>query len=192
MGESLWLRLLVGWRLIGCCQQLTGLAGSDARVKLRQPRQKYLFMSDSPQQTLTKLTELISDQHNAKRVLYVSPHDIAHPGWDWVMSNRLMTERFEAHYDLAALDLSEGPLNQAAVQLVTRLRDLLAKRVVISARAEDTLYGLGFYEMDLEQEEADPKKLRYWQYNIHDYKQVPDWLNARFWANPQNFNKYRW
>ncbi|WP_259740705.1 DUF6231 family protein, partial [Pseudomonas poae] len=25
-----------------------------------------------------------------------------------------------------------------------------------------------------------------------DYKQVPDWLNARFWANPENFGKYWW
>ncbi|MFP5429187.1 MAG: DUF6231 family protein, partial [Gammaproteobacteria bacterium] len=24
------------------------------------------------------------------------------------------------------------------------------------------------------------------------YKQVPDWLNARFWANPENFGKYWW
>ncbi|MGO3534472.1 DUF6231 family protein, partial [Pseudomonas helleri] len=25
-----------------------------------------------------------------------------------------------------------------------------------------------------------------------EYKQVPDWLNARFWANPENFGKYWW
>ena len=24
------------------------------------------------------------------------------------------------------------------------------------------------------------------------YKQVPDWLNAKFWANPENFGKYWW
>ncbi|MFO5894085.1 DUF6231 family protein, partial [Pseudomonas aeruginosa] len=23
-------------------------------------------------------------------------------------------------------------------------------------------------------------------------KQVPDWLNAKFWANPENFGKYWW
>ncbi|WP_221179227.1 DUF6231 family protein, partial [Pseudomonas protegens] len=25
-----------------------------------------------------------------------------------------------------------------------------------------------------------------------EYKQVPDWLNSRFWANPENFGKYWW
>ncbi|MCF3991384.1 DUF6231 family protein, partial [Pseudomonas aeruginosa] len=25
-----------------------------------------------------------------------------------------------------------------------------------------------------------------------EYKQVPDWLNAKFWANPENFGKYWW
>ena len=31
-----------------------------------------------------------------------------------------------------------------------------------------------------------------WLFNILDYKQVPDWLNAKYWANPENWNKYRW
>ena len=32
----------------------------------------------------------------------------------------------------------------------------------------------------------------FWQFNILTYKQVPDWLNARFWANPENWTKFRW
>jgi len=27
---------------------------------------------------------------------------------------------------------------------------------------------------------------------VREYKQAPDWLNARFWANPQHFDKYWW
>jgi hypothetical protein len=27
---------------------------------------------------------------------------------------------------------------------------------------------------------------------LREYKQVPDWLNAKFWANPQLFGKYWW
>ena len=149
-------------------------------------------MSDSAKQTLKKLTHLISDQHDAKRVLYVSTEEGECPGWDWIESRALLGKHFTAHYDLAALDLSEAPMGQAAVQVATRLRDLLAKRVVICARQEETLYGLGFFEMNLEETGIEPGDYRYWQFNIHDYKQVPDWLNARFWANPQNFNKYRW
>ena len=34
--------------------------------------------------------------------------------------------------------------------------------------------------------------LKIWQFNLYDYKPQPDWLNARYWANPENFDKYRW
>ncbi len=35
-------------------------------------------------------------------------------------------------------------------------------------------------------------KLKIWQFNLYDYKPQPDWLNAKYWANPENFDKYRW
>ncbi len=38
----------------------------------------------------------------------------------------------------------------------------------------------------------DQQVLSLFTYDLHDYKQVPDWLNARFWANPENFGKYWW
>jgi hypothetical protein len=31
-----------------------------------------------------------------------------------------------------------------------------------------------------------------WGFDIHTYKEVPDWLNAKYWANPQNWGKYWW
>lgn len=34
--------------------------------------------------------------------------------------------------------------------------------------------------------------LQIWQFNLYDYKPRPDWLNAKYWANPENFDKYRW
>ena len=29
-------------------------------------------------------------------------------------------------------------------------------------------------------------------YAIESYRPKRDWLNSRFWANPENFDKYRW
>lgn len=29
---------------------------------------------------------------------------------------------------------------------------------------------------------------RAYRYRLHDYKAVPDWLNARYWANPERFH----
>ena len=36
------------------------------------------------------------------------------------------------------------------------------------------------------------RKLRAWQFNLFDYKPRPHWLNAQYWANPENWGKYRW
>ena len=40
--------------------------------------------------------------------------------------------------------------------------------------------------------QRDEQVLTLFTYDLLDYKQVPDWLNARFWANPENFGKYWW
>lgn len=36
------------------------------------------------------------------------------------------------------------------------------------------------------------KGLNVWQFNLYDYKPRPNWLNADYWANPENWDKYRW
>ena len=43
-----------------------------------------------------------------------------------------------------------------------------------------------------EQFQREGQTLHLFTYDLLDYKQVPDWLNAKFWANPQNFGKYWW
>ena len=77
-------------------------------------------------------------------------------------------------------------------QVLVKLRDLMAKRIVVAAQLDDEklLRSLGFTRLlEHSQQVAD---FEFWQFNILTYKQVPDWLNARFWANPENWNKFRW
>lgn len=31
-----------------------------------------------------------------------------------------------------------------------------------------------------------------YRYDIYDYKTTPSWLNSRYWANPERWNKARW
>jgi hypothetical protein len=38
----------------------------------------------------------------------------------------------------------------------------------------------------------DEQVLTLFTYDLREYKQVPDWLNAKFWANPEMFGKYWW
>jgi hypothetical protein len=73
---------------------------------------------------------------------------------------------------------------------ITRLRDLLARRVLILAGLQHTslLRALGFSQI----EQLADAPLIIWQFNILSYKQVPDWLNSKYWANPENWGKYRW
>ncbi|MFN3586547.1 MAG: DUF6231 family protein [Moraxellaceae bacterium] len=93
---------------------------------------------------------------------------------------------------IAALPANTGVT--AARQLIACLRDLKARQLLVfvpETLLDDTaLLGLGLtrqarYELDGEQWQA-------WSFDIRHYKSVPDWLNPRFWANPENWNKYRW
>lgn len=124
--------------------------------------------------------------------------------WQHCPPDQLLDLPFEQRYDLAVLNLSAG-LDQAdTVHGLTKLRDLLARRVLVIVTAQalhdlvEQLHALGFSQMDSPADsntnskpDVDPA-WQIWQFNILDYKQVPDWLNAKFWANPENFHKYRW
>ena len=102
---------------------------------------------------------------------------------------------FQQRYDLAVvrLDASEFLAFTPAqkTQLIVKLRDLWAKRIVICAAFDDAklMRALGFQQL-LDYQLGEQQSL--WLFNILNYKQVPDWLNAKYWANPENWDKYRW
>ena len=101
----------------------------------------------------------------------------------------------------AALAVVDGacafPSAAVAVQLVGRLRDLHADRVLVIASRDhgahlgrQELIGLGFQRWA---SSLDPDGRRRWyEFDIAHYKVTPDWLNARHWANPELWDKYRW
>ncbi|MDT8372118.1 MAG: DUF6231 family protein [Gammaproteobacteria bacterium] len=39
---------------------------------------------------------------------------------------------------------------------------------------------------------ADTTEHQLFSYAIESYQPKHDWLNSRFWANPENYDKYRW
>lgn len=102
---------------------------------------------------------------------------------------------FQQRYDLAVIKLNDLELKQLSqpekTQLIVKLRDLWAKRIVICADMADEklLRALGFQQL-LNYQLSEQQAL--WLFNILSYKQVPDWLNAKYWANPENWDKYRW
>lgn len=91
---------------------------------------------------------------------------------------------------LSALDVPTGQ------RLLGGLRDRWADEVLILHRLDDERWrlndflALGF-RRDPDAESAAPDHAVY-RTSLYDYKLTPDWLNARFWANPEMWDKARW
>ena len=78
--------------------------------------------------------------------------------------------------------------------IAIRLRDLFAEQSLLLTympSSELNFASLGYIPLTIETPDELPDLIS-WQFNLYDYKQRPDWLNAKYWANPENFDKYRW
>ncbi len=147
-------------------------------------------LADAPLADIVPLIDLLAQEKPILTGLWISPEvqPVTLPGdWQCVPPTDLLGLPFVQRHDLAVLDL-RGPPPADWVQGLTRLRDLLARRVLVVApdTQAQPLRALGFGQF------GQLGHLQVWQFNILAYKQVPDWLNARYWANPENFGKYRW
>ncbi|WP_018865016.1 MULTISPECIES: DUF6231 family protein [Thioalkalivibrio] len=91
---------------------------------------------------------------------------------------------------LSTLDVPTGQ------HLLGGLRDRWADEVLILHRLDDERWGLNEFlalgfRRDPDAESAAPDHAVY-RTSLYDYKLTPDWLNARFWANPEMWDKARW
>jgi hypothetical protein len=95
--------------------------------------------------------------------------------------------------DLAVLvDVLEEMPRQQAAALIARLRDILARRLLVKLDLQcdrrqgwtrHDLWGMGLTEALRYQEGG--RSIGIYHFNLYDYKLTPDWLNARYWAHPQ-------
>lgn len=96
--------------------------------------------------------------------------------------------------ELAIAVLDSHADAREARQIIAAMRDLLARQLLVFVPENlldgTTLIGLGLTRQA--QYELEGKNWQAWTYDIRTYKSVPDWLNPKFWANPENWNKYRW
>jgi hypothetical protein len=100
-------------------------------------------------------------------------------------------------YDLALVaDGLESLPGRAAGVLIARLRDLLAPATLLILRMDESslghrdMLGYGFDLMGRFTE--DDVRVHVYRFAIDSYKLTPDWLNPRYWANPDRWNKERW
>ncbi|ENQ1002264.1 hypothetical protein ACENXH_000439 [Pseudomonas aeruginosa] len=100
-------------------------------------------------------------------------------------------------FDLALfVDCLEHLPQRTGLQLLAGVRNLNASRVAVlvdleaSDWQETDFFALAMQNSERFQREG--QTLTLYTYDLYEYKQVPDWLNAKFWANPENFGKYWW
>lgn len=106
----------------------------------------------------------------------------------------LSAARRQGRADLAVACLEPGMDRFLARQLIAALRDLLARQTLVFV-PENLLEDTALLGLALQRQarfEVDGKSWQAWSYDIRTYKAVPDWLNPKFWANPENWDKYRW
>ena len=106
--------------------------------------------------------------------------------------NLPFTQRFDLGFVILDTEMMLSLDQQQKTQMLVKLRDLFAKRIVVVSKLHDEqlLRALGFTQLiDKTTHESD---FALWQFNILTYKHIPDWFNSKFWANPENWDKFRW
>ena len=157
----------------------------------------------TPQQALAALLDL----HRPKRLLLVGASQF--PALDAFRAAHADTEVFYAapgplpedlaaqRFDLAlVVDCLEHLSKREGLELLGGIRNLNASRIAVLADLTACDWKeTDFFALALQNNERfqrDEQILTLFTYDLREYKQVPDWLNARFWANPENFGKYWW
>ena len=99
---------------------------------------------------------------------------------------------------------------QQFIPTIMRYRELYAAHLLIAVKDKIDLRAYGFMPFDILGDQAidtaitaidsptaerllpAASSLTLWQFNLYDYKRLPNWLNSKYWANPENWDKYRW
>lgn len=154
------------------------------------------------QNVITSLLDDLAQEQPIKTALCVGQNialfETAQPiDWQYFNVSELLSLPFTQRYDLGFVVLNVDKITRCTLeqktQLLVKLRDLLVKKLVVICEVNDQqlLRSLGFTQM-LGQTVDVEQKMMLWQFNILTYKHVPDWFNSRFWANPENWDKFRW
>ena len=86
----------------------------------------------------------------------------------------------------------------AARQVIGQLRNSLNAQILVLLSSSAPLdfsdmIGLGFKREASESSAThDNNSMTLYTYDIANYNKKREWNNSRFWANPENFDKFRW
>jgi hypothetical protein len=119
------------------------------------------------------------------------------------LSSRINRPDSKITFDFSIVaDVIEHMNKNAAVQLLARLRDLYTKKLLVvvpignewtghqSLWRDSDFLALGF--VGKARIQVAKKPIHVYAFDIATYKTTPDWLNNKYWANPQLWDKFRW
>jgi hypothetical protein len=165
-------------------------------------------MTDSPStRTPQQALAALLDRYAPQRLLLVGTRELpavsafldAHPGTQLAHAEAgpLPAELAAQRFDLALLvDCLEHLPKRTGLELLGGIRNLNASRLAVLVDLQASGWqDTDFFALALQagqRFQRDEQVLTLFTYDLLDYKQVPDWLNAKFWANPQHFGKYWW
>ncbi|UUQ63447.1 DUF6231 family protein [Pseudomonas fuscovaginae UPB0736] len=159
--------------------------------------------SRTPQQALAALLDRYAPQSlllvGASSFPALEAFQAAHPQTQVAFAEPgpLPAELAARRFDLAlVVDCLEHLPKRSGRELLGGIRNLNTSRIAVlvdmpAADWQDS----DFFALALQSSERfqrDQQVLTLFTYDLREYKQVPDWLNAKFWANPENFGKYWW
>lgn len=165
------------------------------------------FSTRSPQQAIAALLDRYAPQRllvlGAAGLPAVSAFLLAHPAAQLTEAAAapLSAEIAGQRFDLAiVVDCLEHLPKRVGLELLGGIRNLNASRIAVMVDLEACEWHTAdFFALALQASERfrrddgpGQQTLNLFTYDLHEYKQVPDWLNARFWANPENYGKFWW
>ena len=89
----------------------------------------------------------------------------------------------------AVLNIQEIESNLAPVigQAVRAFPNRLIVYTHLEHAPDSLFFSLGFRKLNVSGDAMLSEENRWYEFRLSHYKQSPDWLNARFWANPARF-----
>ena len=92
-------------------------------------------------------------------------------------------------------DIVENLPQQQAIQWLSRLRNQYSPHILIivdELKSTEQGWELTDYLALGLKKRGHVDAYTLYTYEIENYQFAKDWLNSRYWANPENFNKYHW
>lgn len=132
--------------------------------------------------------QAVIEQEQLQHILWVKAGD----------AESVLQDSFQQRFDLVFIDSSCFALPRPRLRaLIAKARDLLASRVLLEWLPEQQAdwQDADFLAVAMRRRavmEDDGVTRVFYGYDLKTYKQVPDWLNPKFWANPHMWDKARW